>query len=252
MLGNLLQRCGLNQSEQDVLIVLLLQGPLPAARIARASRLKRPTVYAALNNLMDLGLVMREKRGSLRSFRSVSRQAVPNILERQAARQFEEVRTTASLLAAELKSLPEPGGMNVGGFKIGTIDSSEAVYAHLEEVLNRGDFAAIFDPQLIPEEQRQGVVKRFLENTAKSRPRIREIATKGPATTWYKKHIRNRNHEVKELPPTFAIRSDVILLDGEVVVSNYEVNSELAVRIQEPNLYTTLLTMFDLIWERLP
>ena len=252
MLQNLFSKCGLNSTEQELLIALLQRGAASAAELAKLTSIKRPTVYAALDGLYDRGLVVKERLRTRTVFRPMSSSSIPKLLERQAKSDYDRVREATHLLAEQLLEIPTKDRFSIGGFKLSTIESSKAVYAHLEEVLNLGDFSAVFDPQLIPKEQLKTTVKGFLENTSITQPAIREIAVSGPATDWYRKNIRNRNHILKEIPKNNLVLSDMILVGGEVVISNYQVNSELAVRIREPNLYRTLMTMFDLVWRSLP
>ena len=251
MFANLFWKCGLNQTEGAVLLALLERGSSSAAQLAKASSLKRPTVYAALDSLYASGLVFKERSRSRTIFRAMSPQNIPKLLERNAKAEFDSVREAATLLGEQCKNFAVKERLSFGGFELSTIESSKAVYTHLGEVLHRGDFSAIFNPQLIPKEQRETTVLEFLESAAEKRPHIREIAVSGPATNWYRKNIRNKNHLLREIRPKEAVFSDIILVGGEVVISNYQINSELALRIKEENLYRTLMTMFDMLWESL-
>ena len=54
---SLLAECGLNETEQVILLCLLQEGRSRASEIAKRTDMKRPTVYSALGNLLDIGLV---------------------------------------------------------------------------------------------------------------------------------------------------------------------------------------------------
>ncbi|MFN8392733.1 MAG: helix-turn-helix domain-containing protein [Bdellovibrionota bacterium] len=250
MLNQLLARCGLNRTEQVVFSALLERGPNLASRLSKSCGVKRPTVYAALDALVELGLVSKERRRAGTFFRAIAVDSIAKVLEGHARRKFESVSEASAALDLHLKSLPKRERWAVAGFEIGTLESPEAVYIHLEEVLHRGDFSAVFNPQDIPPDQLNGVVRRFLQNTAVSKPQIREIAVAGPTTDWYRRNIRNPNHQVKEVSNA-SVLADVILVGGDIVTSIYEEGSELALRIHEPHLYQTLMTVFDLLWRSL-
>lgn len=252
MLKDILSKFELNVSEKEVLIFLITNGSSPASKIAKLLKIKRPSVYSALDSLIKLGLVFKDSKKSTTFFSCVSAQNIPKILESNAKKKYDELKLATESLSSVLKQLPTKQSMSFAGFQISTIESADAVYRHLKNILHCGNFCAYYDPQLMPKEKLDTVVTEFLINTAKTKPHIREIVTAGSkASDWYVKNIKNPNHKVKLVAPEHALMSDIIIADGEMLISNYELGGELSLRIKEPNLHRSMLSIFNMLWEAL-
>lgn len=251
MLENLLSSCGLNGTEQAVLLALVRRGALGAGPIARVTEVKRPTVYAALNNLEQLGLVQREDRNGKTVFKSASVDMIPRILSGRAKRKFEEVEAAAGLLGPHLEALALPGEADFGSFEVSSFDSLSAAYAQLEEALALGEFAAIFNPQLAQTKATLPVVKHFLKESGARKAKIREIVVAGERTDWYLGAIKNPNHELRVLPANTELRSDIILADDAMIVLDYTRGHPSALKIKQRNLYLSMMAMFERLWKEL-
>lgn len=252
MLSNLLSNCGLNHTEQTVFLHLLQNGPSIASVIAKRTKLKRPTVYAVINNLIQYGLVILEERNRTSFFSSVSPSLIPQIIENRARYAFDEVKIATQLLSKELEELGQTETAAIAGYKIIALDSLSAVYAQLEDALTGGDFDSIFNPQkaFISEKSRQ-IVLKYLEKTSITQPHIREIAVAGKWTDWYKKHINNPNEVLKEIAGDIKLSSDMIFMKDSIVLTHYEPNNENSIKIIHKEFYQSMRSIFELLWEKL-
>lgn len=249
MLENLLSNCGLNHSEQSVLLHLLKRGSTTATLISKSTGLKRPTVYAILDSLITQDLVVRQKKYETTYFSAVSPSMFPKILINRANRRYSEIQTSAELLKPYLHEFIEKNESNFGTFEISSFESIEAVYAMLMDSLLGGDFDAIFNPQTAQADRETvKIVDEFLKSSAAKKSHIREIVVSGPTTQDYKRRIHNPNHEIKEIPNDKKFLSDMILIDGAVVIIGYEKRRESAIKIIEPNFYTSMKTIFEMMW----
>lgn len=251
MLQNLLQTCGLNSTEQEVFLHLFERGESIASVMAKQLQLKRTTVYAALDALVHLGIVSRKKRGATSYFSCLAPDMVAKVLEGRAREQFEDVHSATRLLQTHLKELL-PKKQDFGAFEISTFESMEAVYQQLEETLISGDFTSFFNPQLaIKSERYKTLVKNFLKSTANTKANIREIMVAGPMTDWYKSHVNNPNHQIKEMDTSTLFFSDIILVNDYVIFNSYDPKNEVGIKIHEKHLHQSLLTLFNWMWERI-
>ncbi|MEK9159935.1 MAG: helix-turn-helix domain-containing protein [Patescibacteria group bacterium] len=251
MLENLLQTCGLNATEQAVFLHLFERGESIASVLAKQLHLKRTTVYAALDTLVHLGIVARKKRGSVTYFSCLAPDMTAKILEAHAREQFEDVQSATQLLQTHLKQLL-PKTQDFGAFEISTFESMEAVYLQLEETLLSGDFTSFFNPQLaIKTERYKNLVKNFLKSTSNTKVQIREILVAGPMTDWYKSHVNNPNHQIKEMESSALFFSDVILVNDYVIFNSYDPKNEVGIKIREKHLHQSLLTLFNWMWDRI-
>jgi hypothetical protein len=92
------------------------------------------------------------------------------------------------------------------------------------------------------------IVKRFLKQTARTKPEIRELVVPGPKSDWYIKEISNPRHEVRTLPKDASILSDLILFKSSVLVTNYTEQSARSVLIEDVSFSHSLKGVFELLW----
>jgi sugar-specific transcriptional regulator TrmB len=250
MIENLLSQCGLNASEQTVFLDLIERGQSIASLISKRTGLKRPLVYAVLNSLLQSGLVSKQKRSRVTYYIPLSLDMIPQILENRARTRFNEIQNATELIARELRQYEEGRKTDFAGFEIETMESVEAVYLQLQGELLGGDFDAVFNPQTaFPTDKAKKLVKAYLDETARSKPHIREIAVSGPDTEWLKRNIKNSNHQVKEVSADKLIFSDVIISERGVALLQYDPSREVGIKIVQDEFRKTMKTMFEMLWE---
>lgn len=247
-LSSLFEQCGLNKTEAAVMNCLLLEGATSAARIAKLTDIKRPTVYAALDMLCDTGLIVKDRRTGKGIFTPVEHSLISEILENTAKAKYSRITQAAQQMQKILKEIPRSPVRRIGPYEIRSTDSPSLIRRQLMEALTSGDFVAIFNPQIIPTPILKMVSEEFLSVTAKTAPMIRELGVAGPKADLYEGLIANKNHHFKRLPKDTDIQSDIILYNGTVVITHHDKGNELSLRIREDRFYTTLRTMFELLW----
>lgn len=250
MLENLLATCGLNNTEQKIFSYLLEKGTSLAGVISKRLNIKRPTVYAALDSLLRIGLLTKQKRKEVTYFATVPVQIIPEIFEQQAKNKFEEIKGATKLLETKLQPFQNQNFSDNPIFENITIESIEAVYAQMEDALLGGNFCAIFNPQKAVFAELKNVIARSLKETAKTKAHIRELAVAGPECEWYKSHIQNPNHILKEIPADSGYISDMILLKGSVFLLDYSPKNEVAIKITHQNHYKSMMSLFEMLWEK--
>lgn len=247
MLQNLLATCGFNPTEQKILLHLVEHRQSIASLIAKKVGLKRTTVYAALESLVNYGVVGKSKRGPVTYFSIASSTAFTKILEEHARQKFEELKAATKLLERELTA--KPAKLDLGAFQISSFESVEAVYVQLEDALLGGDFCSLFNPQVAVFGPFRNLVYKFLQQTAKTKPHLREILVAGPEADWYISKVKNPNHQIRLMSEEKQIVSDIILNKGSVILNHYDPKQESSIKITEKSLYTTMMTVFDELWK---
>lgn len=250
MLTNLLELHGIKPNEQKVLRYLLEHGSTLASIIAKGTKLKRPNVYAILSLLQSRGFIKKEHREKATYFSALPIKQIVKALEHQAEQEFYDKKQSWKNLEEELEAISTTTPYEFGGFKIETMESMEGVYQWMEEAILSGDFCAIFNPQALQKNQLP-TVKNFLKVSASSKNNIREIMVDGPMADWYDSTINNPNHLTKRISAEKKYSSDMILSNGIVALLNYKKENEVAIKIKEPNLYQSMLTLFETLWEKL-
>ena len=252
MIEALFSECGLSLSEQKVLLFLLERGARPASLIAKAVEIKRPTVYSVLENLISLGLVIKEAGQGSAYFKPVAHELIPKILVQKAKANYENVELASKQLGSVLEQVRKQSGRHFVDYSVLTLDSSEAAYAQLFEACTGGSgFCAIFNPQEAVNKQSKASVLNYLKLTATQKAKIREIAVAGPATNWYLKNINNKNHLVKTIPASKAVHSNMIMRDQMVVINHYSATGTMSIKINHSDFYQSMMTIFEMLWEGL-
>jgi sugar-specific transcriptional regulator TrmB len=249
-LAEILETCGFSEKEQLVIAAMLSGSWRPAALIAKDAKLKRPTVYAILEMLIEYGVVIRKKRDNHALFSLISREMLPKIINQKIKNNFESAHSAVGLLADCLASLEPSREYEIGGYEVATFESFEVTMHHFEALLSKGEFCGIFNPEFLSQAEAKKVVIRFLKSTARSKPSIKELVVKGPAANWYKAQVKNPNHQVRMIAPTRAILTDMIFSKGEVLLFHYDKEDRGSIRIKHEQYYQSMMSLFEMLWER--
>lgn len=97
---------GFSEKEADVYLGLLRLGETSPQEISRISKVKRPTVYILLDNLISKGLVVKSPRGGSRRYRALS----PSILlenRHNSLKKLEGILPELNSLMCNLSGRPE-------------------------------------------------------------------------------------------------------------------------------------------------
>jgi predicted transcriptional regulator len=239
---------GFTENEQAVLVHLLTQGPASALELSRATQIKRPTTYLALESLTQAGLVTKKMVGRGMLFESIPREFFARSLMERARTTLRAQEQSAEELSHMLANLQPQSSNEVGGLVVESLASERGLYREMYQNLLRGDYKGIFNPQLAVTSRSKPLLLDFLKQTSLIKPHIREIAVAGPMCDWYRAQIRNPNHKFRTLPASTNYITDLILTDGYVILLDYSPHSRAAVKIRQPNLYASFSALFDRLW----
>jgi predicted transcriptional regulator len=242
----------LTDTEYQILRHLIVSGHTSAGAIAKNLRLKRPTAYAALENLIRLGIVTRHAvQGAARFAATTPRDIARRTLE-NATRDFEQAKRDSRRLFEELSALHAQAPTELAGYEVRALEAADPVHLTLAEILSEGHYSGIFNPQIVCIGKVKKIVAKFLAEGVNSRVPIRELAVPGKVTEWYIQQIRNPNHQMRTLPANMSIESDIILSKGRVIFGHYKEGRELALQIRQPDLFASLTGIFEHLWSYAP
>ena len=251
LLDDLLSRFGLISKERQGLSYLLERGARSAGAIAKATGIKRPTVYSTAESLISYGVVTRAKRKGRTVFSAASIDHLPTILENRSKIKFEETLRATSILRAQLEDIKKRSKQGFVDYEVEYYDITETAYLEHFEYSLGGDFCAIFNPNVAVNKVSRPGVLNFLRETSKSKANLREIAVDGEKTKWYLQSINNENHQVKLVPEGRAIRSNIIMRDGVVNLTHYSEDGMTSMKITHQDYYDSMKTIFEMLWEDL-
>ncbi|MEZ4754410.1 MAG: helix-turn-helix domain-containing protein [Bdellovibrionota bacterium] len=246
-LESLLQDCELSPLEAQIMSSLFNGYTTTAGVIAKRTKIKRPTVYHVLNNLIERGLVTRSYQNNTAMFSAIEPELFVDILEARAKQKYEE---TSQVLqqAADVIKLKNKAS-SIAGLSISTLESADAVSRKLLETLLQGSFYSIFNPQVtLRTTELRKVVKDFLKKTNEQETSIKELLVFGEDAKWYKSHIKNSNHQVRFLPENLKVSSDMIITSESVLLSSYTPKHEAAITISQDEFVTSMQALFEHFW----
>lgn len=240
----------LTNTEEILLELLSSRGTLGAGHLAKLSKIKRPTVYAALENLSRIGFVFPRSTKIGTRFSAQPAHIIERLISEEADRKAEEEKRFGSALGARLLELQKRSPQKIAGYEVSALDAPNVVPMLLEQALMNGNFCAIFNPQLVMKGEIKKLVQRCLNEAVKRKPPIRELCVPGPEFNWYQKEIKNPNHQIKVLPQTaHNLVTDMILFDGAVILLTYGESGEMAIRIKQSQFYGSMLLLFETLWQ---
>lgn len=240
---------GLSATEHAVLETLCVLGESSAGLLAKRSGLKRPTVYAALDGLKFAGLIQTNRARGAMLYRALSAREIRALLLEKVERSYARESSDIDRLVKKLETIAVPRSVELSGYEVDAIESGDEVHSALKKLLVAGNYAAIFNPQIVIQGAMKGFLQRCLAENAKIGSPIRELCVPGKMTTWYKNTISNPNHEVRLLTQSTDVVSDIILSQGTVYLLHYERNRELGIRIRQADCFRSMFSMFEICWD---
>lgn len=243
-----LQSLGLTQTEATIYLSGLSQNGTDAQALARLTGIKRPTVYYALETLMQKGLVTKKGVGNRRVFSMTS----PENLKMFVDTQISEMQSKKKSLDGFVETLLKQQGAGVPSTSVFHYEGIEGVKMVVEEALYcksrhwdilapRKNFFSEFDAEYaayyLGARKRRRITSRSLwEKPTGKRAVSREVIVE---------------RQPRYLPEIMSGRfqSVMILFDNKVVfISSYKSLS--AIVIQSEEMHQFLLAMFDGLWSQ--
>ena len=247
---NLLNESGFEQKQQVILAYLLQTTSTSAGLIASKTGIKRPTVYAILNDLIDQGFVNRAIVNKVTHYSIPSQENFCEILKNRLDNNFSKTNNAISKLAKHLNKLSRPQVIN--NFSISAIESKEEMLKSISKTINKKEgFISIFNPQISINEDTHKIIRSYLKQTAIQKVPIKEIMVSGKQSDWYCKQISNPKHFIKFLPKETNLLSDFIIFTDRVFIFNYIPNEEYSILIKDKYLSLSFKAIFEFLWASL-
>jgi sugar-specific transcriptional regulator TrmB len=251
MISELLSQCGLNSTEQKVFMCLLEEGELVASVVAKKTKLKRPTVYAALESLMQRGIIKNNKFAKVMFFSAHTPEMVGKVLKARAEKDYAKQQGVADQLAAQLPSYYKDTTKE-GDFTINTLTNLDAIFIQIEETLLSGALDVCFDPQeVLRDANKKAIAKFYLGATGKKKTQIREILVDGPEADWYESKINNPNHKIKRIAKSKKLHSAMVISKNAVLLVNQDQDNPVGIKIRHEKFTHSMRTLHSALWDNL-
>ncbi len=241
----ILEEIGLNQKEARVYLSSLELGQDTAYNIAKASGLKRATVYFVLEGLLEKGLV------SLRKTRKATYYSVisPDKLLAYLERKQEQLKNILPDLQQKYDQQPTKPIIHVFEGKEGLLQVYNEVTIYLnksKEVLYYGSM------QHWEQEGFETELDLWIQTMKNKRSIVREILSKNdPEAKKYAKRILangNPNHRIRFLPDNLEYYDNDNMIYGDKIAIFSVGKSVFVTIIESKNIADSYRTLFNAAW----
>jgi sugar-specific transcriptional regulator TrmB len=240
---SLLENLGLTENESKVYTAMLSLGSATILAIAKASEIKRTTVYSVLDNLSKKGLTRIEVKG----FKKLYVAEHPNKLE-----------SMLDMRKVELaKLLPQLEGLyNLKGGEsfLKYYESAESIknvhYEILKELNYHDEFLVIGDPDNW-ERVNKSFSTHFIKERNKANLNIRMILTNSELSKNYKQFQQNFQEEIRLLPSGAKLDTNLIITPRRVLIQQM-FSPVIVISIENSSVITMHRELFNVMWNSLP
>lgn len=240
-----LKKLNLTEKEARVYLALLELGPATPYKIAKRSRLKRPTAYVIAEELVEKGLIVQMTGEKKRMYIARSPEAY---IEDVEARVRDAKRSLPELMALQRKQSDKP---NILYFE-GTEGLKQAYNYRLKDFKNKeivGFFARMNE---VDKEVHEQVFMPWNENNAREGTTARGFTVDDSKITDYSKFFKLKGPgaiHAKFLPETlYSADCSIEIFDWAVRI--VIMRSKQAIIVESSELAIAMKQIFDLLWEK--
>ncbi len=241
-LNQILRDIGLDENEARVYLASLSLGSTTVLKIARASGIKRTTVYSVIDALKDKGLVQVELKGLKQTYAAENPENLGIVLERRK----NEFQNTLSEFMALYKL---QGGESTIKYYTGLKAMQNIYMETLKEIKPHEDYLVIANQEKWYTLQPDFALK-FIEERAKLNIKTRLLFQDSEIAREHKKIERNFNQEIKILPKGNPLNVDTLLLPNKLIVLELT-PPYMTVIIENKSIIELHREMFEIIWQSL-
>ena len=236
----ILKEIGLSDDEAVVYLSTLSLGITSVLKIARATNIKRTTIYGIVDSLKEKGLMRVELKGLKQFYAAENPERLEIMLERRKDEFSKMLPEFQALYGLE-------GGESVIKYYTGITAMQKIYWDSLSEVRPHGEYLVIAnqdkwyatDPKFS---------MAYIEERAKKPIVIRELFQDTPLAHEHKKIERNFNSKIKILPPSNPFNIDTLLLPEKMIM--FELTPPyITVVIENKSLIALHKELFEIIWK---
>ncbi len=242
---DIFEKLNLDPKEASVYTTLLELGPTAIRKIAERSKVNRGSVYEALKKLQKIGLVSYFHKGKRQHFVAEDPHTLTKILNRKK-QDLDTALTNVDKIIATLET-----NKNTSGPIVKFFEDYSGVRSILEDVLNtmekqkRKEYVVFSSSTLRPYLYHKDAFPDFTEHRIKRKIFVRTIAN-GPGGDTSGQDER-KWLSTKESAPTYTL-----IYAGKVaMISVGENNTPHGLIIEDKEIYTTQLFIWNSLWDKL-
>jgi len=240
-----LESIGLGDKEARVLLVLLENGPMFAATVARFAKLNRTTTYGILKELASKGLVS-SSSGAATKYQSIAPELLPVYIERKGnellemKKQVDELVPQIKLLRSKARALP----------KVQFFEGKEGIEQAYEDKLENNQGKMLYEFTGMDagyEKLDHSFIEYYLQKRTGANVRSEYIAPDTPFARKQAELDEKYLRKVKFIPPEYAIDTEISIYDNKVSMTSFSAENPVTILIEDENLARTMKKLFDYV-----
>jgi len=240
---------GLTKVQSEIFSCLLQNGAKKASDIAKITKRPRGVAYKGLEELIDLGLVLKNE-GKLGVALFTAEH--PANLERVLERREKELVKTKKEFAASLPDFVSAYNLisNKPGIKF--YEGEDGIQKSLEDTLTSPEPIDTFADIEAVEKNVKEINDAYAKKREKLQIKKRVIVADTPFNRSYLKNYNGTITEFRFLPKDFySFNSGVQIYNNKVSYQVISPENKMAIIIEDKNIYQMNKLLFEYIWEKL-
>lgn len=242
-LFGILKDIGLSEDEANVYLSTLSLGVTSVLKIARATNIKRTTIYGIIDSLKEKGLMRVELKGLKQFYAAENPERLEIMLERR--------KSDFSKMLPEFQALYGlKGGESTIKYYTGLAAMHDIYRDTLKEIRPHEDYLVIANQEkwynLDPK-----FALSYIEERAKLPIKTRALFQDSSIAREHKKIERNFNEQIKILPNTQSLNVDTVLLPEKLIVLELT-PPYMTIVIENKSVVALHKEMFEIIWKSIP
>ena len=244
-----LQSLWLTKNESEIYTTLLWVWKSPASAIARRTWIKRVTVYACIDTLIEKWLITWIEQWNVKLFSALD----PDKLAEISRKKIEKERSKFMMSQKIIPFLQQLSGKEISKPKVSFYEWAEQLMDIFEETLHaEGEIKAFISTKKISPKLKDFLVNKYSGIRKKRGIYAKVIAPKNHITENYQKLDK------EEYRTTKLANSDILKLDTEIDIFDDKVaflwvkeEDEIWVLIKNKSIADSMRKIFDALWEKL-
>jgi len=237
-----LEEYGFTQKEANVYVAILQLGHASVGDIAKIAKIKRPTTYIILDELMRKGFVDLLPKSNRTYYIAKS----PDILLKVLARKERLAQSFIPQLMAlfnETKEKPQ----------VQYFEGEDAVKKAYDDSIKEGKKVfAFFGAEDIPDIWENKYAKEYMAARVKNGISAKVIVSSGAKALEYKKAGKFSMRETKIIDAKkFPFKVEVMIYGNKIAVISFDKAYGFSLIIQNDQFAATMKSVFDFMWENL-
>lgn len=243
LLSTSLAEIGLTDNEAKVYCAALSLGVSSILKIARASNIKRTTVYSVVESLKQKGLMRIEIKGLKKVYAAENPQKLEQVINERHSKLQQLIPQFSALYNL-------PSGENFIKYYEG-VKAVQSVYEELLITVQPKDEYMVIANLDFWMKQDPDYFKKFIERRGKLNINIRLLLLDTDLARHFKKFEKNYNEKIKFLPKATSLTTNIVIIPQKIMFQHI-VAPIAAIVVENKSFIQTHQELFEILWNMLP